>query len=98
MWGWGRHIAVNRSYYMLYQIRSHAEVQQVGFSPFVDGSDRDGWSEYSVMNQGWITEGLQRQGREPTTPDQSIVPVIYPVNPALANNSLFAHLADWPYP
>ena len=65
------------------QIRSYAELTQVGWSCLVRGDQREAYANYTVANQGWIEEGLRVQGRSSTTPGQGIIPVLYPVDPKL---------------
>lgn len=66
-------------------IRDASELSQIEWSPIVPADQLDMYGFYTVANQGWIDEGLRIQGRKSTTPGQGIVPVVYPVNPGLAN-------------
>jgi hypothetical protein len=46
-----------------FEIRGHdagkiSKSSQITFSPLVKESERNGWEEYSLVNQGWINESL----------------------------------------
>ena len=71
-------------------IRSSSEIDMISFFPIVKASNRSAWGGYSVLNQGWIEEGLAIQGRTLSTPDQGIVPLIYSEHPELALNNYSA--------
>lgn len=57
-------VTVSHSHEMLEPYRQLADAAALQFMPIVDSRDRNAWEEYSVRQQGWITEDLEKRGIE----------------------------------